>query len=183
MPLTWDRRPQDTPLPDGAFSHAAGDGALAHAVLWPHRSLPRRGMAGVIAFAFTMIMIPVIPLLGSPILWGLLPFTMGAIWLLWFALERSYASGALREDLTLWSDRIEIVRTNSRGTEQRWDANPFWVRLTLHETGGPVENYITLSGAGREVELGAFLSPEEREALHRDIDRLLRRLPRPSAPL
>jgi len=178
MPLKWDSDPKGAPVQAGAFSHGPGAPALAHAVLWPHRSLPRKGMAGVIGFAFVMILIPMLPLLGSPILWGLLPFTLGAVWLLWFFLERSYASGALREDLTLWTDRIEIVRTNPRGPEQRWSANPFWVRVSMIETGGPVDNYVTLNGAGREVELGAFLSPEERETLHRDLEVLLHRLSR-----
>lgn len=178
MPLKWQGAGTGAIVPVGAFSHASGAPALAHATLWPHRSLPRRGMAGVIGFAFVMILIPVIPLLGSPALWGLLPFTMGAIWMLWHALERSYASGALREDLTLWSDRIEIVRTSPEGVEQRWEANPFWVQVRLHATGGPVENYLTLTGAGREVELGAFLSPEEREDLYNDLERLLHRLSR-----
>ncbi|WP_276308504.1 DUF2244 domain-containing protein [Oceaniglobus ichthyenteri] len=147
--------------------------------MWPHRSLPRKGMAIAIGFAFVMIMVPVIPLLGSPILWGLLPFTMGAVWLLWYFLERSYTSAQLREDLTLWTDRIEIVRSNPKGAEQRWSANPFWVRVKLIETGGPVEKYITLSGSGREVELGAFLAPEERQVLYGDLNRLLGRLSHP----
>ena len=176
MPLVWDKTPPDEP--ENRTGPTPETEALAHAVLWPHRSLPRKGMAGAIGFAFVMILIPTLPLLGSPVLWGLLPFTLGAVWLLWFALERSYASGALREDLTLWSDRIEIVRTNPKGPEQRWSANPFWVRLSLIETGGPVDNYVTLNGAGREVELGAFLTPEERATLHGDLNRLLGRLSR-----
>jgi len=178
MPLRWDQDPAKTDFPTPGTPPPLGGGALAHAVLWPHRSLPRKGMAGVIGFAFVMILIPTLPLLGTPVLWGLLPFTLGAVCLLWFFLERSYASGALREDLTLWPDKIEIVRTNPRGPEQRWAANPFWVRLSLIETGGPVENYVTLNGNGREVELGAFLSPHERAALHNDLQRLLARLSR-----
>ncbi|NCO22067.1 MAG: DUF2244 domain-containing protein [Rhodobacterales bacterium] len=177
MPLTWECDPQGAPVDAGAFLHGPDAPTLAHAVLWPHRSLPRKGMAGVIGFAFVMILIPVIPLLGSPVLWGLLPFTMGAVWLLWFFLERSYATGALREDLMLWSDRIEIVRTNAHGPVQHWAANPFWVRVSLTAKGGPVDNYVTLSGAGRVVELGAFLSPDERKTLHADLHRLLNRLP------
>lgn len=178
MPLTWDSDPKEAPVDTGAFLHGPDAPALAHAVLWPYRSMPRRGMARVIGFAFVMILIPVIPLLGSPVVWGLLPFTMGAVWLLWFFLERNYASARLREDLTLWSDRIEIVRQNPSGAHQTWQANPFWVRLNLKDKGGPVEQYLTLSGAGREVELGAFLTPEERVALHRDLDRLLHQLAR-----
>ena len=41
---------------------------------------------------------------------------------------------------------------------------------------GPVESYLVLVGdheSGREVELGAFLSPEEREALQREVNRAI----------
>ncbi|WP_099827197.1 DUF2244 domain-containing protein [Oceaniglobus indicus] len=178
MPLTWTEDPRGAIVPAGTFAHAAGDDALTSATLWPHRSLPRKGMVIVIGFAFVMILLPVIAMLGTPVLWGLLPFTMAAIGFLWLALEKSYASGALREDLTLWSDRIELIRTNPDGPQQCWAANPFWVRVAMHETGGPVENYVTLSGAGREVEVGAFLSPEERRKLCDDLERLLNRLSR-----
>ena len=51
------------------------------------------------------------------------------------------------------------------GTKHLWQANPYWVRVTLHETGGRVPQYLTLSGNDREVEIGAFLSPEARLVL------------------
>jgi uncharacterized membrane protein len=178
MPVKWDNDPKGPPIGSGTFLHGSGDPALARAVLWPYRSLPRRGMAGILGFAFAAVLIPVLPLLGSPVVWGLLPFALGAVWLLWVMLEKSYTSGNMREDLALWSDRIEIVRTNPKGPVQRWSANPFWVRLAMKQTGGPVDNYLTLSGSGREVELGAFLSPQERELLYADLDALLHRLSR-----
>ncbi|MCB1513056.1 MAG: DUF2244 domain-containing protein [Hyphomicrobiaceae bacterium] len=34
---------------------------------------------------------------------------------------------------------------------------------------GPVEDYLTLAAQGREVELGAFLTPEERRELDREL--------------
>ena len=39
----------------------------------------------------------------------------------------------------------------------------------MHETGGPVPHYVTLSGNGREVEIGAFLSEEERVELFSEL--------------
>ena len=45
----------------------------------------------------------------------------------------------------------------------------------LRKKGGPVDNYLTLKGGGREIELGAFLSPEERADLHDQILTLLAR--------
>ena len=54
------------------------------------------------------------------------------------------------------------MRHGPKGKRQDWEANPYWLRVTLHETDGPVPNYLTLKGDGREVELGAFLSEDER---------------------
>jgi len=39
----------------------------------------------------------------------------------------------------------------------------------MHETGGPVPHYVTLSGNGREVEIGAFLSEDERVELFSEL--------------
>ena len=62
-----------------------------------------------------------------------------------------------------------------RGAPRHWEANPYWTEVRIYPEGGPVPQYLTLKGAGREVEIGAFLSPEEREALYPEIGRLIAR--------
>jgi uncharacterized membrane protein len=47
------------------------------------------------------------------------------------------------------------------------------VRLTVHKTGGPVPQYLTLKGNGREVELGAFLTEAERLTLADELNAAL----------
>ncbi len=151
------------------WTDPAPDGKLAELRLWPHRSLPPEGFAWFIAITFGLFMLPLFSLLGTAVLWGLLPFLMGAIWLIWYFLQRSYRDGALTEELSIWPERMALERDNPRGSRQSWEANPYWVRVEIHAKGGPVEHYLTLSGAGREVEIGAFLSPEERQALHGEL--------------
>ena len=178
MPLSWHSDAEGAPEISGASSFQDGGAPLARLSLWPHRSLPRPGFAAFILITFGLILIPLIPLLGTPVLWGLLPFLMGTLALMWFFLERSYADGRLIEELALWTDRMELIRRNPRGAVQSWEANPYWVSVELHEAGGPVENYLTLKGGGREVEIGAFLSPEERLGLRADLEAVLARLRR-----
>ena len=188
MPVEWVKRIEEAPAPSGASSHAAGlhsQGAppLAELHLWPYRSLPRRGFVWVVGGAAALLLLPLIEVLGTPVLWGLLPFVLIALGGLWYGLSRSYRDGELIEALRLWPDRIELVRHNPRAPRQDWSANPYWVSVAMHDSGGPVEHYLTLKGGGREVEIGAFLSPEERVALRGDLlDTLaaLRRIPAPA---
>ena len=142
--------------------------------VWPYRSLPRRGFAGVILLAFGLILIPMIPVLGTMALWGVLPFLLLVLSALWLGLRRSYRDGGLIEELTIGRDALHLERHNPRGGVQEWDCNRYWARVEMHPRGGPVDHYITLSGSGRVVEIGAFLSEEERKALYGDLERAIR---------
>jgi uncharacterized membrane protein len=144
--------------------------------LWPHRSLTQRGFVWFVGLTATLIALPLLGVLGSPVLWALLPFLLAAIWAVWFALRKNGRDRDIVEDLTLSPDHISLVRHGPKGKRQDWQANPYWLRITMYETGGPVPNYLTLKGDGREVELGAFLSETERLELKADIGLRLARL-------
>jgi uncharacterized membrane protein len=98
-----------------------------------------------------------------------LPFLLGAIWAIWYALRKNGRDRAIVEELTLTPGLVTLARHGPRGQRQDWQANPHWVRVACHPTGGPVPNYLTLTGGKREVEIGAFLSEDERLALRREL--------------
>ncbi len=133
--------------------------------LWPHRSLAPRGFVAAIAVAASLSLLPLLSQLGHPGLWVLLAFLGATIAALWVALRKSNADRAIVETLTLTPTELTLIRMGPRGKRQSWAANPHWTRLTLHPTAGPVPHYLTLTGQGREVELGAFLTEAERIAL------------------
>ncbi|QJF52001.1 DUF2244 domain-containing protein [Roseobacter ponti] len=160
MPYQWTSQPDETPQ------------VLR---LWPHNSLPARGMAAFVLSTFTLICIPTLPLLGSPVLWGLLPFLLLAVWGIYFALQRNWKSRQISEVLTLGPDEAQLVRTDPSGAVQEWDCNRYWTTITKYEKDGPVPHYVTLKGMGREVEIGAFLSEEERVSLYDELQRAWRR--------
>ena len=112
-----------------------------------------------------MLFIPLFAVLGTALLWGLLPFIVAVVAGTWWAFGRNWRDADLTEVLTLDPDRIAIRRRDPDGTLRDWEANPYWVSVHIRPTGGPVADYLTLKGGGREVELGAFLVPEERTAL------------------
>ena len=160
----------------GADAVGGQDLPLHQIAIWPYRSLPRTGFVWFIGCTAALISLPLFTLIGSPVLWGLLPFLMLAVAAIWWALERNYSDGDITECLTIWPDKMTLVRQGPRNKQARWDANPYWVTPVLHANDGPVPNYITLRGGDREVELGAFLSEPERVALFNDTRDIMRGL-------
>lgn len=147
--------------------------------LWPHRSLSRHGFVWFIGLTAGFLALPLATQLGTAVLWGLLPFMAAVVAGIWAALRASYRTD--KEELTLTPEEIRLVRHSPGQASREWRANPYWVRPELHPRGGPVPDYLTLSGGGRVVELGAFLTAEERRALHDHLQARLNQM-RQSAP-
>lgn len=148
----------------------------AHLRIWPHNALAPRGYAMVIGMTAATLAVPLIAVLGSPVLWGLLPFALLVLWGLWFALDRNYRDRQILEDMTLSRAQVTLTRHNPRGPVQIWQADPHWIAVKVTPNGGPVEHYLTITGGGREVELGAFLMPDERLMLSEELRQVLTRL-------
>lgn len=157
-----------------ATADALPQGARLKLRLTPHKSLTPEGFVWFIGVTATLIFMPLLSVLGTSVFWGLLPFLCVGLWAIWRALKRSWQDMELYEELTLWPDRVRIERYDPRRPARDWEANPYWVTVHMHERGGPVPQYLTLRGAGREVELGAFLTPLERVTLKRQLDAELR---------
>jgi len=137
--------------------------------LWPHRSLPRGGLVAFIAITASLMALPLLANLGAPSLWVILGFALAALAAVWAALNRNLRDRQILETLTLTADRITLTHQRRNAPALTWQANPFWLRVTLYPTDGPVPHYLTLAAEGREVELGRFLTPEERQALASDL--------------
>lgn len=144
-----------------------GDTRRLH--LWPHRSLTQPGFVWFVGTTAALIALPLLAVLGNPVLWGLLPFLLATIWAIWFALRKNGRDRDILEELELSPGSIRLARHGPKGARQDWQANPHWVRVECHGTGGPVPNYLTLKGGPREVEIGAFLSEEERIRLRGEL--------------
>jgi uncharacterized membrane protein len=140
--------------------------------LWPYRSLTPRGFVWFFGATASMFALPLAAVVGSRVLWGVLPFILLAVSGLWVAIRKSWDAARISETLVVTDARADLVRRDPQG-ERTWTDNPYWVTVRLHPTGGPVPNYVTLRGRSREVEIGAFLSEEERIALHADLTRVM----------
>lgn len=149
---------------------------LAELHLWPHRSLAPKGFVWVIVITASLLALPLLAVLGSAVLWGLLPFLVAALAGLWYAINRNNRDRGQLEILKVWPARLDLARHDPGRAARHWTANPYWVRVAIRPSGGPVPQYLTMAGAGREVELGAFLDPSEREALYHQLLALIGRL-------
>lgn len=162
MPYSWI-----TPPPAASEAEAACE---MH--LWPHQSLPPQGYARFIAVTALLIALPLLSFAGSVVFWGLLPFLLLALFGLKYALDRNRRDAQVIEVLTLDANEAQLERRNAKGTQQSWQCNRYWVTVELHTQDGPVPNYVTLRGGGREVEIGAFLSEDERKVLFDELRQL-----------
>ncbi|MEM6942903.1 MAG: DUF2244 domain-containing protein [Pseudomonadota bacterium] len=141
--------------------------------LWPNRSLSGRGRKRFLWLLGSGFSVPLLPLVATKVVWIPLCFVLLVMWAMWYALHRNSADARYYERVMLWPDELRIERHERNGEIRLWHADPYWVRLTLHENARP-EQYLTLQGGGREIELGAFLSPEERIELADRIEAAIR---------
>lgn len=167
MPYTWK------PSPEPNQDHWQLE-------LWPYRSLLRRDFVIFFGSTFALIGLPLIALVGSGALWVIMVFFAIVFAGLWGAVHKSYRQGEILEECTASPESVTLTRHNPDGQMQIWRANRYWATLHLHPTGGPVENYLTIRGGDREVEIGAFLNPAERSVLFDELNRALR-LDRPGS--
>lgn len=137
--------------------------------LWPYRSLPKRGFVLVIGLLAGLLTLPLLALLGSALLWGLLPFLLLTVAGVWWGLASSYRSAEVLEDLRIAPAEIVLNRRDPGAPPRHWHADPYWVNVEIHSDAGPVPSYLTLTGGPRRVELGAFLTPDERQRLHGEL--------------
>lgn len=143
--------------------------------LWPYRSLLRKDFVLFVGGTAAIVALPLITLLGTAILWVILTCFAIMLWGLWTALNISYKRGEALEKLSLRGETASLTHTDPKGKTRTWIANRYWATAHLHRKGGPVENYITLRGGDREVEIGAFLDADERLTLFDELQIALRR--------
>ena len=142
--------------------------AILH--LRPNRTLSARGFVWFFAITACLAAMPLMAVLGSPVLWMLLPFIAATLGGTWLAIRHHAAGPTVEETLTLAPDAVHLHHQPPKGAAKVWEGNPYWLRLQIHPEGGPVPDYLTLSAMGRQVELGAFLAPAERQSLKAEIE-------------
>ncbi len=136
--------------------------------LWPHRSLSPQGFRGIMMLTAAGLALPLVALAPTGASLALAPYAGAAFLMLWLFLKISYFTGRLTEEVRLWPDAIAVERREPLGRVRRWSANPYWVDIDMTDTK-QIQRYLTLRGSGRRIELGSFLTPEERVDLAEEL--------------
>ena len=157
------------------------DAPLFTTLIKPYRSLSNFGFGATIMFTACAFLLPLLAFLGTQALWTLLFFVAPAVAALWYFIRRNDKDGTLSEELRLWPDLIAVHRRNPRKADQYWHANPYWVSVHMKDTK-ECPSYLTLKGAGREIELGAFLTVDARKDLEKDLRKHLAQITSIPAP-
>jgi len=142
----------------------AEEAPLFDAVLRPHRSLSETGFlilmlcVGAVSFLSGMAFL----LMGA---WPVMGFFGLDAALIYLAFRLNYRSGRLYERVRLTPRTLEVERITARGRRRLWEFQPYWLRVELYRAEHP-DCRLMLTSHGRSLEIGAFLSPEERVSLH-----------------
>ncbi len=149
------------------------DPALLRMRLFPNRSLDTNGtkiVFGIIACGF---LLPIIPFIGSPVGTTLTGFSGLTFYLFLTFLQKNFQQANTFEEILISKNKIIVVHKEKNKGHKTWEGNPYWTRVNVDINNPKLKNYLTLAGKGKHIELGAFLSPDERIELKDKIQNAL----------
>ena len=130
--------------------------------LVPNRSLDSYGTKVVFCVIACGFLLPIIPFIGSPIGTTLTIFSGLTFYLFLTLLQKSFQQGHIFEEISISKNKIVVVHQEKNKEKKTWEGNPYWTSVHVDFHNQKLKNYLTLAGKGRHIELGAFLSPDER---------------------
>jgi uncharacterized membrane protein len=152
-------------MSEGNTSVAAGNETppFFAARLFPHRSLSPNG------FTVLMLLLAAISLATGIMFlsigaWPVVGFLGLDVFLLWLAFRLNYRSGRAFEEVAVWPHDVLVRKVSPSGRVREHRFNPFWTRFRVdrHDEIGITGMFLTADG--REVDIGSFLNPRDRES-------------------
>ncbi len=128
--------------------------------LGSHRSL---GPVGFLVLMTAVTLINVVVGVGFYLLgaWPILGFCGLDVALIYWAFKANYRSGRAAETIELNPQVLTVIRYNASGTRERFEFNPYWVRVRLSEKADG-RNELRLATHGQDLHFAGFLSDDER---------------------
>ena len=152
----------------------SGDGVLFRAVLEPNRS--GRGVFGrVLALFLGGVLLPtgvVFLIIGAWPIVGAMGLEV-AVLLLAVHIHRRRSRGF--ETVAVTAKALTVERYDHLGRCRTWTCQPHWLQVRMDDPPKR-DSYLILRSHGRAIEIGRFLTPEERLSLAKALRDALRRL-------
>lgn len=137
---------------------------LFAARLTPHRSLPLAGFAVLMGLIGVMVGSSAFMFLALGA-WPVIGFLLLDVVIILAAFYLSYLSGRAYEEVTVWPNELLIRRVSPLGRVSVERLQPFWTRLkTAYDHEEQRVLAIKLESKGRQVPVGAFLNPDDKES-------------------
>lgn len=148
--------------------HRAQEVGVFRAVLHPHRSLGPHGFMalmlgiGTVSFVTGMTFL----MMGA---WPVLGFFGLDVLLVYLAFKLNYRAARAYEVIELTPRLLALIKVDRKGREQRFEFNPYWVRVRLSERPDGRAD-ILLASHGKELEFGTVLNHDERREFARVLE-------------
>lgn len=148
------------------------DEPFFRALLTPHRSLGRTGfmvlMGALLAgWAFTGVVFL------SKGAWPVFGFFGLDVLLVYIAFRANYRAARAREVVSVSRTALDILQVAPSGRTREHHFNPFWARFSVarHDEIGITS--MTVEGQGKQVAIGTFLNPDDRDSFAKAFGRAL----------
>tara|TARA_E500000331_G_scaffold355938_1_gene412752 strand:- start:1178 stop:1759 length:582 start_codon:yes stop_codon:yes gene_type:complete len=136
---------------------------LFDATLRPNTSLRPKGfillMVAIASVSFFAGMVFI--MLGA---WPVMGFFSLDVALIYLAFRANYRWARIYETVRLTQDNLLVEKVNSLGKVQRYQFQPYWLRVSIDESAQN-DSRLVLASHGKYMRIGSFLSPDERVQL------------------
>ncbi len=141
----------------------AADEPFFRALLTPHRSLGRTGFMILMgALLFGWIVTGAIFLAHGA--WPVFGFFGLDVVLVYVAFKLNYRSGRAREEVSVSRTSLDITKIAPSGRKEAFQFNPFWARFSVSRHQEIGITAMAVEGQGKNVPIGSFLNPDDRES-------------------
>ncbi len=148
------------------------DEPFFQALLTPHRSLGRTGFAilmGALLFGW-MVTGAIFLAHGARPVFGFFGLDVVAVYI---AFRVNYRAARAREEVSVSRTSLDIRKTAPSGKSEAHRFNPFWARFSVSRHAEIGITRMIVEGQGKQVPIGGFLNPDDRESFATAFSRAL----------
>lgn len=172
-----------SPSPDTPSAQAAlaqpDEALLFDVVVYPHRSLSPTGFLALMSvLCACSFMVGMVFFLSGA--WPVVGFMGLDVLVVYVAFRLNYRAARAYETVRLRHGELEITQVDQRGRGRRIVFQPYWLAVDMDDPPRHGSR-LTLRSHGRWLEIGRFLTPEEKLDLARALRRALDDARRPPA--